>query len=302
MAFNIKNLKRWYLMLTGQSVWHVNQDIGKCFSADSIKGYYNNMTEKVTKMPGLLDSEDLPLLETDGKKVEMPVAIFQYGLGAYDLYLQSKDEKYKKKFNQTVKWAEDHLDEKGRWNNFFYVYPDNPYGAMAQGEGVSLLLRAFVLTQDEKYLAMAKSAIDFMLKPVSEGGTALYEDNDLKLAEYTHRPIVMNGWIFAWWGLYDYVLATNDTGAYKKELDASCDTLIKCLPQFKNWYWSKYDLGGRMASPFYHNLHVAQMQAMYQLTGHEVFRDYANRWEKQQKNQICKAMAFVKKAIQKIRE
>lgn len=289
-------------MLTGQSVWHVNQDIGKCFSADSIKGYYNNMTEKVTKMPELLDSEDLPLLETEGKKVEMPVAIFQYGLGAYDLYLQSKDEKYKKKFNQTVKWAEDHLDEKGRWNNFFYVYPENPYGAMAQGEGVSLLLRAFVQTQDEKYLVMAKRAIDFMLKPVSEGGTALYEDNDLKLAEYTHRPIVMNGWIYAWWGLFDYVLATDDTGIYKKALGASCDTLIKCLPQFKTWYWSKYDLGGRMASPFYHNLHVAQMQAMYLLTGHEVFRDYANRWERQQKNQICKAMAFVKKAIQKIRE
>ena len=302
MAFNIKNLKRWYLMLTGQSVWHVNQDIGKCFSADTIKGYYNNMTEKVTKMPELLDSEDLPLLETEGKKVEMPVAIFQYGLGAYDLYLQTKDEKYKKKFNQAVKWAEDHLDEKGRWNNFFYVYPDNPYGAMAQGEGVSLLLRAFVQTQDEKYLAMAKSAIDFMLKPVSEGGTALYEDNDLKLAEYTHRPIVMNGWIFAWWGLFDYVLATNDAGVYKKAQDTTCKTLVKCLPQFKTWYWSKYDLGGRMASPFYHNLHVAQMQAMHQLTGHEIFRDYANRWEKQQNNQICKAMAFVKKAVQKIRE
>ena len=289
-------------MLTGQSVWHVNQDIGKSFSADSIKGYYNNMTEKVTKMPELLDNDGLPLLNTGKGNVEMPVAIFQYGLGAYDLYLQTKDEKYKKKFNQAVKWAEDHLDEKGRWNNFFYVYPDNPYGAMAQGEGVSLLLRAYAQTQDEKYLSMAKSAIDFMLKPVSEGGTALYEDNDLKLAEYTHRPIVMNGWIFAWWGLFDYVLATNDTGVYKKALDTTCKTLVKCLPQFKTWYWSKYDVGGRMASPFYHNLHVAQMQAMYQLTEHEVFRDYANRWEKQQKNQICKAMAFVMKAIQKIRE
>jgi len=61
-------------MLTGKSIWHVNQDIGKCFSTDSIKGYYNNMTEKVTKMPELLDNDGLPLLNTSNGEVEMPVA------------------------------------------------------------------------------------------------------------------------------------------------------------------------------------------------------------------------------------
>ena len=46
-------------MLSGKSVWHVNQDIGKCFLKDEIKGYYNNMTEKVTKVPELLNSDEL---------------------------------------------------------------------------------------------------------------------------------------------------------------------------------------------------------------------------------------------------
>lgn len=29
-------IKRWYLMLTGKSVWHVNQDIGKCFAKGEV--------------------------------------------------------------------------------------------------------------------------------------------------------------------------------------------------------------------------------------------------------------------------
>ena len=303
MAVSLANIKRWYNMITGQSVWHVNQDIGKCFSVDAVNGYYNNMTEKVTKMPELLKSDVLPLLGTaEGNYVEMPVAIFQYGLGAYDLYLQTSEDIYERKFFQAVDWAMNHIDEQGRWNNFFYVYPDHPYGAMAQGEGASLLIRAYEHTQKKEYLDSAQKAIDYMLLPIEKGGTTKYDKFDVIFAEYTHRPIVMNGWIFAWWGLYDFVLAAKDEDKYKEILDSSCMSLVKHLPEFKTWYWSKYDVSGRMASPFYHNLHVAQMGAMYQLTGLAVFNEYAMRWRKQQKNMICKTIAFVNKAIQKIKE
>ncbi len=295
-------IKRWFLMLTGKSIWHVNQDIGKCFQKNKIEGYYNNLTEKVTKLPKLLEGDGLPLLEVaDRKSVEMPVAIFQYGLGAYDLYLQTREEIYLKKFIQSVEWAITHQDEQGRWNTFFYVYPEHPFGAMSQGEGASLLIRAYARTGKQEYLDAAHKAIDFMLLPIEDGGTAKYEKDDVVLTEYTHLPIVMNGWIFAWWGLYDYVLATND-GNYKKILDKSCETLEKHLPLFKAAYWSKYDEAGMMASPFYHNLHIAQMQAMFELTGRDIFKQYATRWEKQQKNPFCKAIAFVKKAVQKLTE
>ena len=302
MAVTLYQIKRWYLMLTGKSIWHVNQGLGKSLAVDSIKGYYNNMTEKVTKMPELLDNDGLPLLNTGNGDVEMPVAIFQYGLGAYDLYLQTGEKKYLKKFYKTVEWTVAHQDEKGRWSTFFYVYPEHPYGAMAQGEGASLLLRAYTHSGNRVYLDAAQKAIDFMLLPLDKGGTTIYDKGDVVLAEYTHLPVVMNGWIFAWWGLYDYVLATHDVGVYRKALDSSCNSLIKYLPKYKTWYWSKYDLGGMMASPFYHNLHIAQMQAMYELTREEIFDQYAKHWAKQQKNPFCKLLAFVKKAIQKLTE
>ena len=44
------------------------------------------------------------------------------------------------------------------------------------------------------------------------------------------------------------------------------------------------------------------MEAMYRLTGCEVFCKYANKWRKQQGNKLYKTIAFVRKCIQKIIE
>lgn len=303
MAVNYHQIYRWYKMLTGKSVWHVNQDIGKCFAKEEIRGYYNNMTEKVTKMPELLDNDEMPKLNlAEGKFTYFPVAIFQYGFGCYDLWLQTKEERYIRKFMQCVEWTMEHQDEKGRWNNFSHYRPETPYGSMAQGEATSLLVRAHVHTKEQKYLDAAKRALDFMLLPLEDGGTTKYEGDDAFLMEYTFKGMVLNGSIFSWWGLYDYVLATDDNGKYKEAMDKTLKSLVKVLPQYKCAYWSMYSEDGLMASPFYHNLHVAQMQAMYQITGEPIFDEYAKRWEHQQKNPCCKCLAFVKKAIQKILE
>lgn len=296
-------IKRWYLMLTGKSVWHVNQDIGKCFAKDEIRGYYNNMMEKVTKMPGLLDNTELPKLNLEnGKFTYFPVAIFQYGLGCYDLFLLTKEKRYERKFIQCVEWTLEHQDEKGRWNNFSHYCPETPFGSMAQGEAASLLVRAYGYTKEQKYLDAAKRALDFMLLPIEDGGTTKYLGDDAYLMEYTFKGMVLNGSIFSWWGLYDYVLATGDNGNYREAMDKTLKSLIKVLPQYKCAYWSMYSEDGLISSPFYHNLHVAQMQAMYQLTGEPIFDEYAKRWERQQKNPFCKGLAFVKKSIQKILE
>ena len=75
---------------------------------------------------------------------------------------------------------------------------------MAQGEGISLLLRAFIVTGNDNYLKAAEMAKDFMLLPIEKGGTARYEGDNVFLYEYTYEPLILNGWIFSIWGLYDY--------------------------------------------------------------------------------------------------
>ena len=75
------------------------QGLGRCFSTTDIRGYYNDLTEKVTRLPELLDNNELPYVEGErGEQILFPVAVFQYGLGAYDLYLLEQDERYLKKF------------------------------------------------------------------------------------------------------------------------------------------------------------------------------------------------------------
>lgn len=303
MAINTYNIKKWWKMLSGKSVLHVNQDIGKSFSCHEILGYYNNMTEKVTMEPQLVGSPELPHTpQEDGTIIIFPVAVFQYALGCYDLFLQTGERSYLNKFMQHAEWTLSNQDEKGRWNNFEHTYPEHPYGAMAQGEAASVLIRAYQETKDVKYLYAAQKGIDFMLLSHEEGGTTLYENNDLILLEYTHLPVVMNGWVFAWWGLYDYVTCTKDTGYYLNCLNQSCQSLIRYLPRFTTSYWSKYDVDYKIASPFYHNLHISQMEAMYILTGEKIFDEYCKRWRRQEANFCYKGFAFAIKCYQKICE
>ena len=303
MALNLYNIKKWYRMLSGKSVMHVNQRLGKTFSPTDIKGYYNDLTEKVTMLPELLHTDSLPLYTTpSGKRVTFPVDIFQYGLGAYDLYLITKKECYREKFRQCCIWSIQNQEETGAWSNFFFKYPDNPYGAMAQGEAASLLLRGYKEFGDTSYFDAAQKAIDFMLLPLENNGTTIYEANgDILLCEYTHLPIVLNGWIFALWGLYDYTLLANED-KYKDIFMRTEIALAKRLHKFSRHHWSMYDLSGKMTSPFYHRLHIAQMQAMYKLTEKDIYNEYAILWTKRLHNPLWKGMAFTRKVWQKINE
>lgn len=302
MAINYYNIKKWGRMLIGKSILHVNQGIGKSFIPGKLSGYFNNLTEKVIKQPELLQSNDLPFLTTEkGERIQFPVAIFQYGLGAYDLYLQTNNSIYLNKFTQSVEWAMQTQKDSGAWCNFYYVYPDNPYGAMCQGEAASLLVRMYNHSRDAQYLEAAIKAVNFMLMSVNQGGTSIYEDDSIILLEYTHLQPVLNGWIFALFGLYDVFLVTNRE-EIKIALDKTIHALKKYLSRFDTGYWSYYDLDKKIASPFYHNLHIAQLEALYGITNDSQFIQYYEKFKRYKGNYLGMTYAFIRKAYQKIIE
>lgn len=299
MSVSLYKIKKWYRMITGQSILHVNQDIGKCYSKTKVKGYYNDLTEKVTK-------DDLSILipqyQVDtGESIFFSIGIFQYGLAAYDLYLISNDDIYISKLIACADWAVENQQIDGGWVTFAYDNPEHPYSSMAQGEGISLLIRAHIVTNNENYILAAKKAKDFMLKPVGKGGTARYEGGETYLYEYTNEPLVLNGWIFSLWGLYDFYKYLGDDNV-KKVLISTLQSMKKKLPEYDLQYWSKYDDGKRIASPFYHKLHIAQLTAMYDLFGDDIFKIYADKWKGYQDSFVKPKFAFVKKAVQKIFE
>lgn len=299
MGVSIYKIKKWYKMLTGQSISHVNQGAGACYSRDCVAGYYNDLTEKITKdEPSIL----VPKYYVDsGEEIFFSIGIFQYGLGAYDLYLQTGQQQYLDKLIACADWAVANQEPNGAWDTFSYQNPEHPYSSMAQGEGISLLLRALIATKDEKYFKAATLAKEYMLIPLEDGGTTGYDGEDVVLYEDTEDPVILNGWIFSLWGIYDYWKYTKDA-ATGDILDRTVRTLVRQLDDFDIKYWSKYDAGNRICSPFYHELHIAQLRVMHDLFGNREFLDTANKWETYQNSFWKSKKAFLCKAIQKIKE
>ncbi len=303
MALTFGNIKKWWKMITGKSILHVNQDEGKNYSFLTVAGYYNNLTEKVTKDKNNYESwEVIKCIDEKNQEYYFPIAVFQYGLGAYDLLLQRVDcDLMNKKFMSQLEWALSTQNEDGSWLNFSHTYPDSPFSAMAQGEGCSLLIRGYILTKNEAYLKAAKKALDFMLLPLSEGGTTEYTGDDIILYEFTCFPYVYNGWMFAIFGLMDYVIFTKDK-KYKIILDKTILSLTKRLEAMDNGYWSMYRNDKTIASPFYHHLHIAQLSVLYKYTKNEKFNYYCEKFKLYESKRKNKRKAFLKKAIQKIRD
>lgn len=303
MAISFFNIKKWWRMLRGKSILHVNQGIGTCYSVSAINGYYNDMTEKVTKNPQKLCRDGIPLTEVQGgEPIVFPVCVFQYGLGCYDLFLNTQNTEYREKFLLQCTWALENQNEDGSWAVFEYECPQHPYGSMAQGEGASLLLRAYVLTNDSKYLSAAKKAVYFMIKDVNDGGTLLKIGDRIYLKEFTHKDVVYNGWIFSIWGLYDYLLLFGDDALIRNVYEQTVRTLSDSLRKMDNGYWSMYDMKNKIASPFYHDLHIAQLKVMAELSGDEEFLLYADKFKTYQSHRSNRIKAFVKKAWQKVTE
>ena len=141
-----------------------------------------------------------------------------------------------------------------------------------------------------------------MLTPFENGGPTLYKNEGVFLYECPKDPLILNGWIFSFWGLWDYCLTVKEDTEARCILERTLDTMVKWLPKFDLPYWSMYEDGKRICSPFYHKLHVAQLNVMYDLTGREEFKYYAKRWANFQNNWLYRKLAFVRKAIQKILE
>lgn len=157
------------------------------------------------------------------------------------------------------------------------------YSGMAQGQVASVFVRAWQLSGDDRDAETARLAVAPLLRPGREAlatttadGPALEECGPCRPPSH-----ILNGWIFALWGVRDTWLALGHTEAGAL-VEASTDCLARALPRYDTGWWSKYSLYPHpladLAKPFYHRLHVTQLQILSWLTGRVEFRDTATRW------------------------
>jgi len=293
-------IRKWSRILNGKSVLHVNQGIGKIYSKEHIKGYYNDLSEKARWQD--FDNSGIPLvLRDDGSRLYFPIAISQYGLGVYDIYLMTGNRAYLKKFINIANWLLKKQDHKGGWDTIETL--GCKYSAMAQGEGSSVLVRAYQETKEVSLLIGAQKAIDLMITSINDGGTAEYQNNKVYFQEYADHNLwtVLNGWIFSIFGLYDITKISSEN-KYKDLLYKTLSTLKEDINYYDCSYWSYYDRSKHLSSPFYHNLHIAQLRVLYDLFGIELFLETANKWQGYNLSSIKKYRAIITKIYQKIKE
>jgi heparosan-N-sulfate-glucuronate 5-epimerase len=275
--------------------WHDVPQVNPNAQIHELGEYYMPFVEKA-EYSGHHDSCGIPLLDYHGAigLQYNPIAIAQWGLGNYNLFLRTHDEERKKKFQAASEWLCSHLEQNSSgvwvWNHHFDWEYRTPlkapwYSGLAQGQGISLLLRAYQATGLSNYRDAAGLAFDSFMKSTDEGGiTVTDERGNLWFEEYVVSPPthILNGFIWAAWGVYEYFLATKNTTAGDL-FDKAVHTLEANLDRYDLGFWSLYEQSGTrlpmVASPFYHRLHVVQLRVMHLLTGKEVFAYYAERWQ-----------------------
>jgi len=226
-----------------------------------------------------------------------PNAIAQQALGFYDGYLADpgKKDAFLKQANYFLKAGRRVRDDVVLWE---YNFPfemrnclSSPWrSALAQGQAISTLIRAHRITGNEIYVDLAHKGYKAFHYPAREHEAGVLDEQDgfMWLEEYildlpNH---VLNGFIWALWGVREYAVYFNDKHAHS--LWQSCiKTLEAHLDNYDLGFWTSYDWPQGYdkeqpvmpSSSYYQRLHAVQMLAMYNLTGQKIFLEYHNKWQ-----------------------
>lgn len=247
--------------------------------------------------PGLYDATGVRMFRFAGTEQiwNHPVGQAQWGLKNLTTYAITGDEFY---LTRAIKQAQRNLDRKvvsrGAW---WYPYDfdaarcaDAPpmvapwYSAMAQGELLALFVRLHEITGDAKWREAADRTYDSLMLPPDDVApwASWVDENGYRWLEEYPQPTktgerVMNGHIFAIYGVYDYWRLTGSDDV-AEVLDGSATTVRHYLPtriRLTNWA-SKYSLGCQHPHMGYHQVHIGQALKLYEITHDGVFADLAS--------------------------
>ena len=296
--------------------WHETPEENPNARTDELGEYYMTFAEKAD-YHGVYDANGIPQLDYRGKigLQYNPIAIAQYGLGNYNLFRRTADTSRRQKVLLIANWLVEHLEANAQrlavWNHHFdWEYRDTLrapwYSGLAQGQGISLLVRAHKESGDVRYLQAAEQAMASFFTPVADGGVAFTDaSGDLWFEEYIVSPPthILNGFIWALWGVYDYFLATHDRNA-QDVFSRAVRTLLHNLDHYDLGFWSLYEQSGTrlpmVASPFYHQLHIVQLRVMRRLTGEDKFARVADRWQSYSVSRMKRTRALCYKSAFKL--
>ena len=296
--------------------WHERPAVSEGISKDELGPYYMTFEDKA-RYRGPKDKDGIILFDYyfDIGRQYNPLSVAQYGLGHYNLYLKTGKAEHLDIAEAQAEWLIKNLEPNEKniyvWKHKFpWHYKQNLasgwFSAHSEGAGISLLARLYQETKNTRYLNCAEKAFVSLQTKIEDGGVKFTDtEHNVWLEEYLINPPthILNGFLWALWGVWDYHLLTRNLDA-KNIFDACVATLKKNLSAYDNGFWSLYDLSKQkmkmIASPFYHKLHIVQLTATGLISGEPVFREYADRFKKYEQSRLNRARALIHKTIFKL--
>jgi heparosan-N-sulfate-glucuronate 5-epimerase len=218
-------------------------------------------------------------------KVYNPKVLALAGLKYFNEYREENDEQAKMYFLSTADWLVSSLQKKGSYSLWEYKFPWPHYGgvnapyasALAQAEGINVLIKAHNMTDDERYLTAAKKAFSAFMVDYESGGVASDEGRDSIFLRLLAKPgfqktYVLIGYTNSLCFIWNYYAYTRDYRALIV-LGKGINWLVGNLHKYDTGEWSYYDLMRNLASDDYHHSHINQLAQLYNITKERMFKD-----------------------------
>lgn len=244
---------------------------------------------------------DIPLTyygNVDGVEIGYQIAphnVAMKSLEAFYEYHAKGDDSYKERGLYLADWLLENATyrDNGNFVVWVYDYPWPPYdlkpgwtGSLNQATIIKALSFAYLYSKDEKYKNMIDKSLNAFEVEVKDGGLKMIREDHgtyyIWYPEYVKEnpPYVLNGFITVIIRLREYYLISSDKKAEKLYLEGLV-SLVHYLPEYdagnKRSY---YDALGNIANDHYHEMHVAQLESLYQYTKEPIFNEFKEKWER----------------------
>jgi heparosan-N-sulfate-glucuronate 5-epimerase len=228
----------------------------------------------------------------------LPITLGNYALEKWSKYIAATPDAMQARdtFLQAADWFVEKQDTHGGWGaDYAFDFwskraaslPSGWYSGMSQGLGISVLVRAYYLRGEERYLEAARRAVGVLRTPVEQGGVKRCVDGHAFYEEYPTIPMsnVLNGYMFAVIGLYDLSQLTTEP-IYDAYFEEAIATVKAIISHYDLGSGTSYDLS-HLQNPgeypnrarwSYHALHVMQLSLLRSVTHDEFFTPIIDRW------------------------
>ena len=267
-------------------------------SLDRVLGdYYQDISGAIPLVEsgyhGGLDDDGVPLTRYPGQSaLYNPITTAQYAIA--NLTAAWGGESWRgDRARIQADWLVGSQQRAGEWEGCWlmtHASPKYPWlrppwvSAMASGNAISALLRAWEWFRDERYREAAHLAYRGL--HAGRRGMLLYRelDGELWYEEYPAATSlrVLNGHIYTLLGVADCARVFSDEEAESRWRLAAA-TVLAHLDEYDLGYWSAYDLRWREPASVHYqkNIHVPQLRILAALTGEAGFTEMADRWTRQ---------------------